>query len=117
MIPRMFLKSKLQLVKPHNGVDSGSLQRPYKPASHTMLPSQLTTVMTQSLVLISKPSLYHLDPNKMQIGNVPVIGLQDIGSGIGEDTVSGDSVFSNIIAHRSKFPGEMFGFKAVPVIN
>jgi hypothetical protein len=40
----------------------------------------------------------------MQIGNDPIIGLQDIGSGISEDTVSGDSVFSNIIALRSNFP-------------
>lgn len=61
--------------------------------------------------------IYRLDPNYMQIGNVPVVGLQDIGSGIGEDTVSGDSIFSSIIALRSDVPGEMFGFWAVPVIN
>jgi hypothetical protein len=97
----MFSKIKLQLLKPHNGVDSGSLQHPYKPASHTVLP---TTVMTQSLVLILKSLLHHRDPNIMQIGNDPIIGLQDIGSGISEDTVSGDSVFSNIIALRSNFP-------------
>jgi hypothetical protein len=40
-----------------------------------------------------------------------------VGSGVANDTVAGDSIFSNRMPMRSKVAGESFGFQAVPVIG
>lgn len=62
-------------------------------------------------------NIYRLNSSSLEVGDMAVIGLQDVGSGIGEDFEANDGVFSNIIALRSNFVGESFGFRAIPVIN
>lgn len=62
-------------------------------------------------------SLYRMDPETREVGDVSVVSLMDIGSGVGSDTQANDGIFSNVLAIRSDVAGESFGFKAVPVFN
>jgi hypothetical protein len=43
--------------------------------------------------------------------------LLDVGSGIGEDDVADDSIFSGQVTLEPTFVGELFGFRGIPIID
>jgi hypothetical protein len=61
--------------------------------------------------------VYRVDSKTNVVGPDVVLSLKDVGSGIGNDTIAGDFIYSNEIEVRSTFAGESIGFKAVPVIR
>jgi von Willebrand factor type D domain len=62
--------------------------------------------------------IYAMNSTTLQVDkSPPLVILRDVGSGVGNDTVVGDNVFSNVIPILSSVAGESFGFQAVPVIG
>jgi von Willebrand factor type D domain len=61
--------------------------------------------------------VFRVDPVTRVVGTQPIVSLNDVGSGAGNDTTAGDFVFSAVIAVRSTMAGESFSFRAVPVIG
>lgn len=61
--------------------------------------------------------LYRVNSEARYVGFDSVVTLLDVGSGIGRDLVANDGIFSNVLAMRSDYPGEWFGFRAVPVLG
>lgn len=65
---------------------------------------------------IDSYALYHLDPDGSQRAS-PVLILKDTGSGLGEDAIARDMIFSGVLPINSHQAGQEFGFRAVPVID
>jgi von Willebrand factor type D domain len=75
------------------------------------------TSMITAATGIDEFLVFRVDPVTRVVGTQPIVSLNDIGSGAGNDTTAGDFVFSNVIAVRSTVAGEFFSFRAVPVVR
>lgn len=62
-------------------------------------------------------ALFRVDPVTGNPGSAPIISLEDNGEPGFSDETSGDGVYSNLLAVQSSTAGEVFGFRAVPVIS
>ncbi|KAL3934505.1 MAG: hypothetical protein SGBAC_009792 [Bacillariaceae sp.] len=79
----------------------------------------LTVDLTGSGVAndIEEFAVFRVDGDTFEVGSTSIVTLRDDGSGIGEDQVAGDSVFSNIVAVESATAGDAYSFQAVPRIQ
>ncbi|KAL3927343.1 MAG: hypothetical protein SGBAC_013124 [Bacillariaceae sp.] len=66
---------------------------------------------------IEEFAVYGFNGRTFERNSTFIATLRDIGLGVGEDTVAGDGIFSNLLAVSADFAGQEYSFQAVPRIS
>lgn len=75
------------------------------------------TASSADISNIEEFAVYGFNGRTFERNSTFIATLRDVGLGVGEDTVAGDGIFSNLLAVSADFAGQGYSFQAVPRIS